>query len=215
MQVHAPISKEWRRRMIFMGAMIWGSGLWFAYDGYINWPAEELRYQKLVELTAEIVDEGDKITEKNPEVKQAWTTYATKNDLKPKVPKNRTDGDLAGQRYIAGFFCSIGGIFTSWVLLQHRKSVRAEGDVITGAGGETVKFGEIVEMDRHKWETKGIAYAIYERDGKRQRLCLDDHKFIGAEAIILEAQKRLAAKAGETLTMDTPDETTSGEKTPG
>ncbi len=194
MQVHAPISKEWRRRMIFMGAMIWGSGLWFAYDGYINWPAEEKRYQILVELTADFIEEGDKITEKNPEVKQAWQRYAAENDLKPKVPKHRSDGDLAGQRYIAGFFGLIGVIFTTWVLLQHRKSVRAQGEVITGAEGDTVKFDEIVEMDRSKWEAKGIAYAIYERDGKRRKLCLDDHKFIGAEAIILEAEKRLAAQ---------------------
>ena len=195
MQVHAPISKEWRRRMIFMGAMIWGSGLWFAYDGYINWPAEEQRYQTLVELTANILEEDDKITEKNPEVKRAWESYAAENDLKKKVPKNRTAGDLAGQRGIAGFFIVVGFIFTTWVVLQHRKSVRAEGDVITGAGGETVNLDEIVEMDRHKWETKGIAYAIYERDGQRRKLCLDDHKFIGAEAIILEAEKRIAARA--------------------
>lgn len=203
MQVHAPISKEWRRRMIFMGAMIWGSGLWFAYDGYINWPAEEQRYQKLVELTADIVEEGDKITEKNPEVKQVWSAYAAEHDLKPKVPKHRSDGDLAGQRYIAGFFCTIGVIFTAWVWLQHRKSVRAEGETITGAEGQTVEFYEIVDMDRSKWEAKGIAYAIYERDGKRQRLCLDDHKFIGAEAIILEAEKRLAARSGASATDET------------
>lgn len=55
MQVDARISKEWRKRMFFMGFMIWGSALWFAYDGYVAWPAEEERYQKLVELTADLV----------------------------------------------------------------------------------------------------------------------------------------------------------------
>ena len=40
MQVHARISREWRRRMIFMFAMIFGSGLWFLSDGYWMWPAE-------------------------------------------------------------------------------------------------------------------------------------------------------------------------------
>jgi hypothetical protein len=73
--------------------------------------------------------------------------------------------------------------------------VRADGDIITGAGGETVHFDSIVEMDRRKWENKGIAYAIYEKDGKRRRLCLDDHKFIGCEEIILEAERRIAARA--------------------
>ena len=198
MQVHARISSEWRRRMIFLGAMIWGSALWFAYDGYIAWPAEESRYQTLVELTADSIEEGDKITDKNPVVKQAWQTYAAQNDLKSKVPKHRSEGDLTGQRGAAGVIAVIGFIFTAWVLLQHRRSVRAEGETITGASGEQVDFDSIVDMDRHKWETKGIAYAIYLKDGKKKRLCLDDHKFIGCEAIILEAEKRIADRSPET-----------------
>ncbi len=210
MQVHARISKEWRRRMFFMGFMIWGSSAWFAYDGYIAWPAEEQRYQKLVELTAEVVAEDEEPTDKNPEVERIWRSHAEENDLKTKVPKHRSDGDLAGQRYIAGFFAIIGVIFSTWVVLQHRKSVRAEGEVITGAEGQTVNFNEIVDMDRSKWEAKGIAYAIYERDGKRRKLCLDDHKFIGTEEIILEAEKRIAAQAGET-----PDSKESNEAATG
>ena len=208
MQVHAPISKEWRKRMIFMGFMIWGSALWFAYDGYIAWPAEEERYQTLVTLTADIVAEGDKITEKNPAIEQAWKTYATQNDLKPKVPKHRSAGDLAGQRGIAGFGIVIGVIFTAWFFLQHRKSIRADGEIITGAGGEKISFESIVDIDRRKWAQKGIAYAVYEKNGKKRRLCLDDHKFIGAEAIILEAEKRIKARteaASDSAPEATPD----------
>lgn len=195
MQVDARISKEWRKRMFFMGFMIWGSALWFAYDGYIAWPAEEERYQKLVELTAELVEADEKITDKNPEVKRAWEAYAAENDLKSKVPKHRSAGDLAGQRGIAGFGTLIGLIFSIWFWLQHRKSVRADGEIITGAGGEKVEFDWIIETDRRKWETKGIAFAIYEKDGKKRRLCLDDHKFIGAEEILLEAERRIKARA--------------------
>ena len=195
MQVDARISKEWRKRMFFMGFMIWGSALWFAYDGYVAWPAEEERYQKLVELTADLVEEGEKITDKNPEVKRTWEAFAAENDLKSKVPKHRSQGDLSGQRGIAGFGTLIGLIFSVWVWLQHRKSVRADGEIITGAGGEKVEFDRIVDTDRRKWETKGIAYAIYEKDGKKRRLCLDDHKFIGAEEILFEAERRIKARA--------------------
>lgn len=197
MQVHARISTEWRRRMIFMALMIWGSALWFAYDGYIAWPAEEKRYQQLVVLTADIVDEDHKPTKKDPEVVRAWQRYAEQNDLKTKVPKNRTAGDLAGQRGIAGVMALGGTLFLIWFGLQHRRSVRVEGEIITGASGETVNFDQIVDVDRHKWENKGIAYAIYEQNGKRRRLCLDDHKFIGCEAIILEAERRLKDQSTE------------------
>lgn len=207
MQVHAPISKEWRKRMFFMGFMIWGSALWFAYDGYIAWPAEEQRYQTLVTLTADIIEEGDKITEKNPDVKRVWETHASQNDLKPKVPKHRSDGDLSGQRGIAGVGIIIGLIFTAWFFLQHRKSVQADGEIITGSNGEKVTFDSIVDMDRRKWAQKGIAYAVYEENGKKRRLCLDDHKFIGAEAIILEAEKRIKART-EATEDDSPEAST-------
>ena len=63
---------------------------------------------------------------------------------------------------------------------------------------EVGALDSIVDMDRRKWADKGIAYAIYEENGKRKRLTLDDHKFIGCEAIILEAEKRIAARAGAT-----------------
>ena len=196
MNVHARISKEWRRRMIMMALMLNGSGLWFCYDGFIAWPAEEKRYQQLVTLTAGTLAADEKPTDKNPDVVRAWKTYAAANELPEKLPKHRSPGDLSGQRVIGGIFMAFGLTFVSWVLLQHRKSVRADGDIITGADGETVPFDSIVEMDRRKWANKGIAYAIYEKDGKRRRLCLDDHKFIGTEAIILEAERRLAARTG-------------------
>ncbi|MGY8719212.1 MAG: hypothetical protein ACKVI3_15690, partial [Verrucomicrobiia bacterium] len=58
------------------------------------------------------------------------------------------------------------------------------------------------------WAQKGIAYAVYEKNGKKRRLCLDDHKFIGAEAIILEAEKRIKARteaASDSAPEATPD----------
>jgi hypothetical protein len=194
MNIHARISKEWRRRMGFLAFMLNGTGLWFLYDGYIAWPAEAARYQQLVSVTAGIVGPDAKLTDKNPAVVRAWAEYAAKNDLPVKLPKNRTDGDLSGQRTIGGIAMAIGLAFIGWVALQHRKSVRADGDLVTGANGETVHLDSIVEMDRRQWDVKGIAYAIYEKDGKRRRLCLDDHKFAGCEAIILEAERRIAAR---------------------
>jgi hypothetical protein len=195
MQVHARISKEWQRRMTIMALVLNGIGLWFCYDGWIAWPAETKRYEQLVPLIGGLIPEGKKINSENPEVVRVWTDYAKKNNLNPTVPKQRTPGDLFGQRTIGGILMIIGLSFVGWVALQHRKSVRADGDIITGADGETVHLDSIVEIDRRKWASKGIAYAIYEKNGKRRRLCLDDHKFIGCEEIILEAERRIAARA--------------------
>jgi hypothetical protein len=139
-------------------------------------------------------------------VKQAWEHYAADNDLKPKVPKHRSAGDLSGQRGIFMGFAAIGLIFTAWVLLQHRKSVRADGDIITGPNGEKVNFDQITETDRRKWNTKGTAYAIYEGGGKKRRVCLDDHKSLGAEASLLEAERRIKARTEATPSSPAPAE---------
>lgn len=206
MNVHARISKEWRRRMTLMALMLNGSGLWFCYDGFIAWPAETARYAQLEAITtgAGLVPPDTKLTDKDPAVVRAWTAYAAANDLKPKLPKHRSPGDISGQRIIGGVFMLFGLSFVGWVALQHRKSVRADDTAVTGADGETVALDSIIEMDRRKWANKGIAYAIYEVDGKRRRLCLDDHKFIGCEEIILEAERRIAARAAAASGETTP-----------
>ena len=62
----------------------------------------------------------------------------------------------------------------------------------------------ITAIDRKKWKSKGIAYAIYTENGKEKRLCLDEHKFKGAEAIILEAERRIKAREGDDSASDAP-----------
>lgn len=197
MDVHAKISREWRRRMTLMGLMLLGSALWFFYDGFIAWPAEARRYAELARITADLVAAGEAADAKDPAVERAWQAYAAEHGLKPKVPKARSPGDISLQRIIGSVLFGGFAIFASWVALQHRKSVRVAGETITGTGGETVHFDQIVDVDRRQWRSKGIAYAVYEVDGRRRRLCLDDHKFLGCEAIIVEAERRIAARAAQ------------------
>jgi hypothetical protein len=201
MQVHARISKEWRRRMITMFLMIFGSALWFLYDGFINWPAEAERYAVFKPLADGLVAEGKvepkalKEAAKSPTLVSAWRPVALERGWKDKPPKERTPGAINGQRWTGWIMLAGAGIFAGWIAWNHTRSVRCEGEIITGASREKVLLENILEIDRRKWADKGIAYAIYEVAGKRQRLVLDDHKFIGCEAIIIEAEKRIAARA--------------------
>lgn len=194
MDVHARISKEWRRRMMLLGAMIWGSGLWFLYDGYVAWPTEAERFGEFERMAQAKIAAREAGGMKDVAVTRAWEKQAAEKGWGKDVPKRRTEGDIAGQRIIGWAFVVAGVFFTAWVAWNHTRSVRADGEVITGASGEQVKFDEIVAMDRRKWEDKGIAYAIYERSGRRKRLTLDDHKFLGCEAIIVEAERRIAGR---------------------
>lgn len=183
-----------------MFVMIFASALWFFADGYWVWPAEAQRHAVFKEMAQSLIADGKAKDEKDIAVLRAWERLAKERDWKEKVPKERTYSDIAWQRRIGWGLTTIATVFATWVALQHRKSVRAEGDWVRGAEGQRVNLNWIVEVDRRKWAKLGIAYAIYESGGRagapRKRLTLDDHKFVGAEAIILEAERRIAVRKG-------------------
>jgi hypothetical protein len=194
MEVVARISKEWRRRMLFMFFMIFGIAAWFLYDGYILWPDEAQRHVEYLEIKDTLIEAGDAVDEESTSVRLAWERHAREMDYRRNIPKERMDDDIREQRVI-GWVMMIGALlYGVWIAWNHTRQVSAEGDIVIGASGERVDINSIAAIDRKKWKDKGIAYGIYEEGGKQRRLCLDEHKFRGCEAIIIEADQRIKAR---------------------
>jgi len=194
MEVHARISKEWRKRMLFMFFMIFGIAAWFLGDGYYFWPNEAGRHAEYTGILDELIEAGKAENAESSSVQIAWQRHARERGYKSKVPKERAESAIREQRVI-GWVIMAGSLgFLAWIGWNHTRSVRAEGETVIGASGERVEFDSIVATDRRKWKNKGIAYALYEANGKTKRLCLDDHKFAGCEAILLEAERRIKAR---------------------
>lgn len=194
MEVVARISKEWRRRMLFMFFMIFGIAAWFLYDGYILWPDEAQRHVEYLEIKDTLIEAGDAVDEESTSVRLAWERHAREMDYRRNIPKERMDDDIREQRVI-GWAMIIGALlYGVWIAWNHTRQVSAEGDIVIGVSGERVEIDSITAIDRKKWKDKGIAYGIYEEGGKQRRLCLDEHKFRGCEAIIIEADQRIEAR---------------------
>jgi len=183
--------------MLILFLMFFGLAAWFLLDGYVNWPAEAERYEAFAEIRNQLVEAGEAEDGESQTVLLAWKRYAENEGLSAKVPKERTESSIREQRVIGWVLMVFAVGFGIWILLNHRLSVRAEGETIIGASGQRVALDSIVATDRKKWEKKGIAYAIYEENGKRKRLTLDDHKFAGCEEILLEAERRIREREGE------------------
>lgn len=197
MEVVARISKEWRRRMLFMFFMIFGIAAWFLYDGYILWPDEAQRHVEYLEIKDALIEAGDAVDEDSTSVRLAWERHAREMDYRRNIPKERMDGDIREQRVI-GWAMMVGALlYGVWIAWNHTRQVSAEGDIVIGASGERVHIDTIAAIDRKKWKKKGIAYGIYEEGGKQRRLCLDDHKFKGCEAIIIEADQRIKERGAQ------------------
>ena len=194
MEVVARISKEWRRRMLFMFFMIFGIAAWFLYDGYILWPEEAQRHVEYLEIKDTLIEAGDAVDEESTSVRLAWERHAREMDYRRNIPKERMDDDIREQR-VSGWVMIIGALlYGVWIAWNQTRQVSAEGDIVIGASGKRVDINSITAIDRKKWKDKGIAYGIYEEGGKQRRLCLDEHKFRGCEAIIIEADQRIKTR---------------------
>ena len=196
MNIEARISRQWRRRMLFMLFMLVGIGAWFLSDGYHYWPKEAARHAAYTQIVDTLVASGDAKDADSSSVQLAWQRHAKEAGYKgSKVPKERTEAAIAEQRNIAWVLLIISALFALWVAWNHRLSVSASSDTIIGTKGQQVQFDAIEEIDRKKWKTKGIAYAVYKVGDKKRRLTLDAHKFNGCEAIITEADRRISERA--------------------
>ena len=194
MEVVARISKEWRRRMLVMFFMIFGIAAWFLYDGYILWPNEAQRHSEYLEIKDSLIEAGEAVDTKSTSVRLAWERHAREMDYKSNIPKERTDGKIKEQRVIGWLIMATALLYGAWIVWNHTRQVRANGEIVISASGERVVIDSIIAIDRKKWKDKGIAYGIYNEGGKQRRLCLDEHKFKGCEAIIIEIDKRIKAR---------------------
>ena len=195
MEVVAHISTQWRRRMLFMFFMIFGIAAWFLYDGYILWPDEAQRHEEYLKIIDTLIEAGEATDEASTSVRLAWERHAREMDYRRNIPKERTGRDIKEQRVIGWSMMIFALLHGVWIAWNHTRQVRADGDIVIGASGQRVELDSITAIDRKKWKDKSIAYGIYEEGGKQRRLCLDEHKFKGCEAIIIEADKRIKARA--------------------
>ena len=197
MDVVARVSKEWRRRMLFMFFLIFGIAAWFFYDGYILWPDEAQRHLEYLEITDTLIEAGVAVDGESTSVRLAWERHAREMNYMRNIPKERTDGDIKEQRVIGWAMMVVALLHGVWIAWNHTRQVNAEGDIVISASGERVEIDSITAIDRKKWKNKSIAYGIYEEGGKPRRLCLDEHKFRGCEAIIAEADRRIKERSAQ------------------
>ena len=120
---------------------------WFAYDGFITYP----RHNELHFLHV-----------KNPE--QYPQDYPTHNAASIRLQKI-----LACVLPVAAF-----GLL-GWTLYNSRGAYRLSGDVLSVPGHPDVPLANITQIDKSKWDRKGIAYLDYALPaGKTGRVKLDD-----------------------------------------
>lgn len=154
--------RYYRNTRYLMLVLMVGLGLWFAYDGFLNWPQMNLERDRIEADRVSAANSGDQM--------RARQLYDQEGQL-----KHHTDWDIGLQKFLAFTLPVAGILLLARALHNSRGELRLEGETLHFPGHPPVKFDQVTGIDRRLWDRKGIAYANYDLgDGTKGRLRLDD-----------------------------------------
>ncbi len=139
-------SGSYRFKWIVMSLALIGYGGWSIYDGFVRYPREN-------DHATRPTEQGGLGLEKAPH-----PGYD--------VPFNRVIGILLPPLGLAAL---------AWTIYNSRGEYRLEGETLRIPGHPSLQLSDIREVDKSKWERKGIAYLEYEAAGGAAKARLDDY----------------------------------------
>jgi hypothetical protein len=151
----------YRWKHLLMAVALIAGGLWFAYDGWVRWPAQNVRAAEL---------ERQKAAETDPTRLEALARELGQ------ISKH-TDLDILIQKILAFALPAAGLFWAGWTLRDTRGVYRMSGDVLQVPGHPPITFNDIRRIDKRKWDRKGIAYLHYEHGQRHGIVKLDDFAY--------------------------------------
>jgi hypothetical protein len=201
MPITAKIRMGYAGRLAMIAAVCIGMSLWFLYDGAIGYPAKRalsLKYQEVQdeaeEKYADVEDDEQRKKLVQKEWFDAWYDYTEEHGFKAMNPgPPKSEQEILMQFVFAGVAAVPGIVFLAFLILSLRRWVKMDEEGVSNSQGQQVAFDDIATLDKTRWKKKGIAHIIFEKDGERQRLLLDDWKFETKpiEVILREVESRI------------------------
>ena len=181
MPLTAKISTSYLLRLGLITVMCLGFSGWFLYDGLVAYPAQQVRaleYQKLEK-------EGRLIEWKQVTAERGWPH---EQPGKPKEPI-----EIYMQFVYSAVAFVPGVIFAVLVFRARGRWIELDETGFRTSWGPQFEVAQITQLNKKKWQAKGIAKVYYEQEGRRRRLVLDDCKYDPdpTAAILRELESRL------------------------
>lgn len=154
-----------------MAAICIGAGLWFAYDGFIGYPSN-LPAARAYDEIRDLNDAELRI--------EKWKELAEKNNWSKRTPEKSAEeieNDILGQ-YFWMTLCFLAGIPAVYYYWSSKGNwVESTEAGLTTSWGQAVDFTKVTELNKNRWEKKGIAKATYETDSGKRIFVFDDFKY--------------------------------------
>jgi hypothetical protein len=184
-------SGEYRVKRYIMVAVIIGMGLWFGYDGFKRWPAQNARIDQ--------IEQEQRSPDLTPEQREALA-----KERKGLPGTKHSDTDLLWQKILFFTLPPLGLAYLVWTLYNSRGRYRLEGTHLSVPGHPTIELDQITKIDKQLWDRKGIAYIDYDANGRTGTLRLDDFVYQAKptrdifKRVEEHTLARVAAATGET-----------------
>ena len=166
-------------RYIFGGLLV-AMGAWFAYDGFVTYP-------------------------RNNELHRLHVLDPVRH---PKDYPTHNASSIRLQKILGAALPAVGLGLLAWTLYSSRGEYRLGGDVLSVPGHPDVPLDQITQIDKSKWDRKGIAYLNYTLPtGQSGRLTLDDFVYDRppTDRILETIEARLGVAAeGASVSQDDP-----------
>jgi hypothetical protein len=138
--------RYYRNARYLITLMALGAGLWFAYDGFYNWPKQVGDFSKLSPAQQALVH----------------------------VPPNETS--IALNKLLGVILIPLAPIFFAYFMHRSRGEYRLSGDTLHVPGHPPIPLDAVESIDKTLWDRKGIAVLEYRSGNSERtaRVTLDD-----------------------------------------
>ena len=149
---------------------------WFAFDGLVEYPKKLEYIEALEEIKSETAD--------RVEVQKKWEALSQSRGWPIDRPDQgegkspdqiRSDIQWQFRMGIPSFLVGMAALY--FYLKSRRQWVEETEGGLTTSWGQHVRFADVTQLNKKKWDKKGIARAYYSEGGKQRMFVFDDFKF--------------------------------------
>ncbi|MCA9258279.1 MAG: hypothetical protein KDA61_03715 [Planctomycetales bacterium] len=165
--VRAYVTRQQLMRLSFIALITCGFSAYCFYDGLVGYPNQRVRalkYQELAEKEDGKLDEW-----------YAWCAEHGCSSANPGEPK--TEADIQMQFVMGAITALIGVPVLINILRTLGRSMEGTPDRLKASWGHEFDYSQVKQIDKRKWDRKGIARITYQQDGVDKKFVLDDYVF--------------------------------------
>jgi len=204
-EITAKPGSYYRNTRYIMAIACIGMGLWFGYDGFINWPQGNIKFEQI----------KDDLNKAQSQLKDAGNDQALRNKLdqdirtlseEQKKYRFHTNTDLGFQKFLCFTLPPLGIFIVALALYKSRGKYKLAGTTLSTPGHPDIQLDDITHIDKRLWERKGIAYLDYESKGGNGTIVLDDFLYdrTPTDEIFKQIEDYLRASTQRAATVPVP-----------